>query len=81
MGSLSFIPSSSTCTVAESATDQDLGSYSFICGGVEIEDEVFSRSRRHLRNDLYPRATTEYGLSHFSGFAKPQSKSPYLVKQ
>src|SRR5215831_18468934 len=36
-----------------------ISSHSFICEGVEIEDEVFIGHGVMFTNDLYPRATTE----------------------
>jgi acetyltransferase-like isoleucine patch superfamily enzyme len=36
-------------------------SHSFICGGVEIEDEVFVGHGTLFINDKFPRATTEAG--------------------
>jgi acetyltransferase-like isoleucine patch superfamily enzyme len=38
-----------------------ISSHSFICEGVEIEDEVFVGHGVMFTNDLYPRATTESG--------------------
>jgi UDP-2-acetamido-3-amino-2,3-dideoxy-glucuronate N-acetyltransferase len=38
-----------------------ISSHSFICEGVEIEDEVFVGHGVIFTNDLYPRATTEDG--------------------
>jgi UDP-2-acetamido-3-amino-2,3-dideoxy-glucuronate N-acetyltransferase len=38
-----------------------ISSHSFICEGVEIEDEVFVGHGVVFTNDLYPRATTEGG--------------------
>ena len=39
-----------------------ISSHSFICEGVEIEDEVFVGHGVMFTNDLYPRATTESGV-------------------
>lgn len=38
-----------------------ISSFSFICGGVTIEDEVFVGPRVVFTNDRYPRATDEQG--------------------
>ena len=38
-----------------------ISSHTFICEGVEIEDEVFVGHGVMFTNDLYPRATTETG--------------------
>lgn len=38
-----------------------ISSHSFVCEGVEIEDEVFVGHGVVFTNDLYPRATTEDG--------------------
>ena len=38
-----------------------ISSHSFICEGVEIEDEVFVGHGVIFTNDLYPRATTDDG--------------------
>lgn len=38
-----------------------ISSHSFICEGVEIEDQVFVGHGVMFTNDLYPRATTEDG--------------------
>lgn len=38
-----------------------ISSHSFICEGVEIEDEVFVGHGVMFTNDLYPQATTEGG--------------------
>jgi acetyltransferase-like isoleucine patch superfamily enzyme len=38
-----------------------ISSHSFVCEGVEIEDEVFVGHGVKFINDLYPRATTESG--------------------
>jgi UDP-2-acetamido-3-amino-2,3-dideoxy-glucuronate N-acetyltransferase len=38
-----------------------ISSHSFICEGVEIEDEVFVGHGVVFTNDLYPRATTDGG--------------------
>jgi UDP-2-acetamido-3-amino-2,3-dideoxy-glucuronate N-acetyltransferase len=38
-----------------------ISSHSFICEGVEIEDEVFIGHGVIFTNDLYPRATTKAG--------------------
>lgn len=38
-----------------------ISSHSFICEGVEIEDEVFIGHGVMFTNDIYPRATTELG--------------------
>jgi acetyltransferase-like isoleucine patch superfamily enzyme len=39
-----------------------ISSHSFICEGVEIEDEVFIGHGVKLINDLYPHATTADGM-------------------
>ena len=39
-----------------------ISSHSFICEGVEIEDEVFVGHSVTFINDRYPRATTEEGM-------------------
>lgn len=39
-----------------------ISSHSFICEGVEIEDEVFVGHGVMFTNDRYPRATTESGV-------------------
>jgi UDP-2-acetamido-3-amino-2,3-dideoxy-glucuronate N-acetyltransferase len=41
-----------------------ISSHSFICEGVEIEDEVFIGHGVKFINDLYPRATTAEGSLH-----------------
>jgi UDP-2-acetamido-3-amino-2,3-dideoxy-glucuronate N-acetyltransferase len=38
-----------------------ISSHSFICSGVEIQDEVFVGHGVHFINDRFPRATTEQG--------------------
>ena len=38
-----------------------ISSHTFICEGVEIEDEVFIGHGVMFTNDLFPRATTEHG--------------------
>ncbi|HEU5080714.1 MAG TPA: acyltransferase [Opitutaceae bacterium] len=38
-----------------------ISSHSFICEGVEIEDEVFIGHGVMFTNDLFPRATAEHG--------------------
>lgn len=38
-----------------------ISSHSFVCEGVEIEDEVFVGHGVMFTNDLYPRSTTEDG--------------------
>ena len=40
-----------------------ISSHSFICEGVEIEDEVFIGHNVMFTNDVYPRAATEDGRS------------------
>lgn len=40
-----------------------ISSHSFICEGVEIEDEVFVGHGVMFTNDLYPRATTASGAT------------------
>lgn len=40
-----------------------ISSHSFICEGVEIEDEVFVGHGVMFTNDLYPRATTASGVT------------------
>src|SRR5262249_28995451 len=40
-----------------------ISSHSFICEGVEIEDEVFIGHNVVFTNDVYPRATTNEGQS------------------
>jgi UDP-2-acetamido-3-amino-2,3-dideoxy-glucuronate N-acetyltransferase len=48
-----------------------ISSHSFICEGVEIEDEVFVGHGVMFTNDLYPRATTEDG--------RPQTQADWTV--
>jgi UDP-2-acetamido-3-amino-2,3-dideoxy-glucuronate N-acetyltransferase len=44
-----------------------ISSHTFICEGVEIEDEVFVGHGVLFVNDKYPRATTEDGLPKAAG--------------
>src|SRR5215510_7300586 len=48
-----------------------ISSHSFICEGVEIEDEVFVGHGVKFTNDLYPRATTADG--------RPQTQEDWAV--
>src|SRR5262249_5368513 len=48
-----------------------ISSHSFICEGVEIEDEVFVGHGVMFTNDSYPRATTEDG--------RPQTHADWTV--
>ncbi len=48
-----------------------ISSHSFICEGVQIEDEVFIGHGVMFTNDIYPRATTADG--------QPQSEADWVV--
>lgn len=53
-----FVEIQKNATVGKSCK---ISSHSFVCEGVEIEDEVFIGHGVMFTNDLYPRATTEDG--------------------
>src|SRR5438105_13629918 len=54
----SFVEIQTNATIGKNCK---ISSHSFICEGVEIEDEVFVGHGVKFINDLYPRATTVEG--------------------